>query len=256
MQQSVTFYDVDSKMDALRTRLENVEEEVLHDFHEKLLVSWIYHDNALEGVVLSYHELKAAIDDRIISDNTLIPLYDEIRQHKQAIDFIRSQASKRRLSFSMTMIKKLHHVVTGDEDPTLLHYRKENPLHRVYFHEIAAPEKISYRMRRIVEWIKSDEYKKSHPIMRAAYVHQTLITIFPWVKNSGKVARLLMNLLLLRDGYVPAIIHAVDRQRYYDVLRAHTPNRLAVLIREALLNGIDSVHRYITEFVERRENVA
>ena len=32
------------------------------DFIARLDFSWIYHDNALEGVVLSYHELKAAID--------------------------------------------------------------------------------------------------------------------------------------------------------------------------------------------------
>jgi hypothetical protein len=65
-----------------------------------------------------------------------------------------------------------------------------------------------------------------------------------------------MNLLLLRDGYVPAIIHAVDRQRYYDVLRAPNAGPLAELIAEGLSNSIDSVHRYITDFVERREHVA
>jgi Fic family protein len=156
----------------------------------------------------------------------------------------------------MTMVKKLHRTLTGEEDPTLLHYRKENPLHRVYFHEIAPPEKISYRMRRLVDWVKGEQFKKTHSIRRAAHVHQNLIAVFPWVKNSGKVARLLMNLLLLRDGYVPAIIHAVDRQRYYDVLRAPNAGPLAELIAEGLSNSIDSVHRYITDFVERREHVA
>jgi len=45
--------------------------------------------NALEGVVLSYSELKAAIDSRIISDVTLIPMYEEVRYQKTAVDFVR-----------------------------------------------------------------------------------------------------------------------------------------------------------------------
>ena len=88
MQQTENYYDVDAKMEDLKIRLEEVPERILNDFHEKLLVSWIYHDNALEGVVLSFHELKTAVDERIISDSSLIPLYDEIRSHKLAIDYI------------------------------------------------------------------------------------------------------------------------------------------------------------------------
>ena len=59
---------------------------IVAEFDEKLDQSWIYHDNALEGVVLSYHELKAAIDKKIISDVTLIPMYEEIKNHKAAIE--------------------------------------------------------------------------------------------------------------------------------------------------------------------------
>mgnify|MGYP006287115495 CR=1 FL=1 len=155
----------------------------------------------------------------------------------------------------MSSIKKVHEILTYEDDPTLLHYRKENPLHRVYFHEISPPEKISYRMRRLVDWIKGDEFKKSHPIRRAAHVHQGLISIYPWVKDSGKVARLVMNMLLLRDGYVPAIIHAVDRQKYYEVLKAPTSAPLARLISNGLENSIDSVHRYLSEVEELGEFV-
>ena len=47
--------------------------KILKDYRDRLDVSWIFHDNALEGVVLSFAELKAAIDQRIISDVTLHP---------------------------------------------------------------------------------------------------------------------------------------------------------------------------------------
>src|SRR5512143_4310680 len=85
------FAELDRKVDGLRERLIR-SNGVLTEFHDRLDVSWIYHDNALEGVVLSYHELKAAIDKKIISDVSLIPMYEEIKNHKAAIELVRATA--------------------------------------------------------------------------------------------------------------------------------------------------------------------
>ncbi len=72
------FFTLDAKTEMLREQRQHAHPAVVAEFDEKLDVSWIYHDNAMEGVVLSYHELKAAIDKKIISDVTLIPMYEEI----------------------------------------------------------------------------------------------------------------------------------------------------------------------------------
>ena len=78
------FFEMDSKMETLRGRSGAFPAKILKDYQDRLDVSWIFHDNALEGVVLSYSELKAAIDQRIISDVTLIPMYEEVRNQKTA----------------------------------------------------------------------------------------------------------------------------------------------------------------------------
>ena len=88
------FFEMDTKMEALRAKTASFPAKILKDYQDRLDVSWIFHDNALEGVVLSYSELKAAIDQRIISDVTLIPMYEEVRNHKTAVDFVR-EASRR-----------------------------------------------------------------------------------------------------------------------------------------------------------------
>jgi Fic family protein len=79
------------------------------------------------------------------------------------------------------------------------------------------------------------------------------MAIFPWTKNSGKVARLFTNLLLLRDGYPPAVIHSIDRQRYYDVLRAESAG-LIPLTFEAIDNGIETAIRFFDELKEARRS--
>jgi Fic family protein len=233
-------------MDILRTLLDRAEEGVTAAFDSALDLSWIYHDNALEGVVLHYHELKAAVDPRIISDSSLIPMYDEICAHKKAIDLVRDLAAKKKPGFDLNTIKVIHQAVTVDDDGKQYHYRKENPLHRLYFHEIAPPEKISYKLRKLADWAASPEFRKVHPIQRATLAHFKLIQIYPWLKNSGKVSRLLMNMLLYREGYLPAVIHAVERQRYYEVLRQDV-NELSRLVVESLMNGIESATRYLEQ---------
>src|ERR1043165_2919804 len=86
------FFELDAKMDQLRAKLTGFPPNIIKDYQDRLDVSWIFHDNALEGVVLSYSELKAAIDQRIISDVTLIPMYEEVRLHKQAVYWVRENA--------------------------------------------------------------------------------------------------------------------------------------------------------------------
>ena len=87
------FLTIDNKIETLREMRVRANASIVADFDEKLDVSWIYHDNALEGVVLSYHELKAAIDKKIISDVSLIPMYEEIKNHKAAIELVRADGA-------------------------------------------------------------------------------------------------------------------------------------------------------------------
>jgi len=240
-------FELDAKMEALRAKVESFPNRVRSDYETKLDVSWLFHDNALEGIVLSYSELKAAIDHRIISDVSLIPMYQEVKNHKMAVDFIREVArTKKPPRVDLDFIRKLYGLVTPDAAAKGYPYRKENPLHRLYYHEIAPPEKIAYKMRKLAEWLESTEFVSLHSVVKAARLQFRLLQAYPWTQNSGKVARLLTNYILLRDGYLPAVIHSIDRQRYYEVLR-HENDGLLVLILESLENSINTTSRFFEE---------
>lgn len=240
-------FELDAKMDALRAKVGGFPDKLKKDYESKLDVSWIFHDNALEGVVLSYSELKAAIDKRIISDVSLIPMYEEVKNHKLAVDFIRETArSKKTPDLDLEFIRKLYAMVTPDAVSKGFPYRKENPLHRLYYHEIAPPEKIGYKMRKLAEWLESAEFARMHSIVQSVKVQFRLLQAYPWTRNSGKVARLLTNYILLRNGYLPAVVHSIDRQRYYEVLR-HENDGLVTLIVESLENSIDTTAKFFDE---------
>jgi len=54
----------------------------------------------------------------------------------------------------------------------------------------------------------------SHPVEIAAEAHYHLVTIHPFIDGNGRTARLLMNLILLQNGYPPALIRTRDRVPY------------------------------------------
>ena len=67
--------------------------------------------------------------------------------------------------------------------------------------------------------------------------------IFPFVEKTGKLARLLGNYILMKRGYLPVIIHAADRQRYYESLRG-SEESLRMLVVDAMINSLDNALQY------------
>jgi len=240
-------FELDAKMESLTEKASAFPDKVTSDYQNKLDVSWLFHDNALDGIVLSYSELKAAIDQRIISDVSLIPTYEEVRTHKKAADYLRDLAySKKPPAVDLEFIRKLYALLTPEAVAKGCPYRKENPLHRLYYHEICSPEKIGYQMRKLGEWLDSAEFTSLHPVIAGTRLQLRLLRAYPWTKNAGKVGRLLTNYVLLRARYLPAIIHSIDRQRYYEALR-HDNDALLILIVESLENSIDTTTKFFDE---------
>ena len=66
------FFELDARVESMRSRRSGVSDRALGEFGERLDIGWVYHDNALEGIVLSYTEIREAIDRKMISDVSLI----------------------------------------------------------------------------------------------------------------------------------------------------------------------------------------
>lgn len=223
-----------------------VPEAKRSEFNQKLELSWIHHDSALEGVVYQIPELIAALRGEPAPEATLVPTFDEIRQNKAAIELIREIATRGKARIDLDLLRDLYACLAPDEmegkkQPV---YRKDMPVHRLYFHEIVTPDKIIPRLKVLVQWANSAETRRSTHVSRlAAKIHFQLLQIYPFPKHSGRIARLAMNLVLLSAGYPPAVIHSTERQRYYDALKTND-HALASVVREALLSSLESGIRF------------
>jgi hypothetical protein len=231
-------------------RMTTASETLRKEYEETLEMSWIHHDSALEGVVYTFQELRAAMDPTpaAVADSSLQPVCEEIRRHRQAIAYVRDLGERKRVPLNVDSVKKLYVMLHPEEgDVKTVKYRKDIPQHRLYFHEYAAPDKIAYKVRQIMDWLNGPEAKKmKNPLRVAARVHYDLVRVFPFPNDSGKVARLLMNVVLLRGGYPPAIIHSTERQRYYEALKGSLPV-IFQLVNESILNALSSIEKRLDD---------
>jgi fido (protein-threonine AMPylation protein) len=273
---------------SLQERLLKTEPEFQRAYQESLDMSWIYHDSALEGSVYTPIELRSAVDrvDRVDTsgvgsvagggpgggalgfapsssgvgpggsgpgaggtDSSIQPICEEIRRHREALEFIRdfaNQARKKRMPITIDVVKKIYLILHPEEgDIKTVKYRKDIPQHRLYFHEYAPPDKITYKVRQILDWTNDPETRRTRSAVRiAARAHYDLLRVFPFTTDSGKVARLFMNLLLLRNGFPPAIVHSTERQRYYEALKGASAV-MTQIVHESIENNLASVEKLL-----------
>jgi fido (protein-threonine AMPylation protein) len=95
-----------------------------------------------------------------------------------------------------------------------------------------------------------------HVIEEFAEAHAEFERIHPFNDGNGRGGRLVLNLLLVRYGYPPAVIHKKDRQKYLDGLRRADegdPGPLGEVLARSVKHGIDRFlipglagdHRYV-----------
>ena len=248
------FIDLDEKIEEVERLLADMPAE-RPDYAEMCRIAYIYHDCALDGIVLTYHELRAAVDRSVMSDTALIPTYQEIKNHAGALERIEAQARRekgqsgaiRHPKVTVESIYDLHVQLNRDlPRKTPGELRTFMPLHRTYFHQIHEPEDIEEGLNEVCAMVEDPDFRTQHPINQAALFHHRFMCVFPFANDSGRVGRLIMNYFLMRAGYVPAVIHASDRQRYYEALK-DGPEGVRTLIIDSMEAALEAGVRHLNE---------
>ena len=90
---------------------------------------------------------------------------------------------------------------------------------------------------------------QDRPIEALARAHNSFERIHPFLDGNGRTGRLLMNLVLVRLGYAPAIIYKRDRVRYLDALRSADGGDLGPLGELLARAVLDNLYRFIVPAV-------
>lgn len=97
-------------------------------------------------------------------------------------------------------------------------------------------------MQELVTWFRIEREKPDvNPIVLATLFHYRFIRIHPFDDGNGRVARILMNFILMQFGYPPVIIKTEDKENYYAVLRLADADELEPFVEYITLNLVRSL---------------
>jgi Fic family protein len=225
-----------TEADRLRDEIESVrpigaeqEARVLQKFR----LEWNYHSNAIEGNSLTYGETKAFIMHGLTAKGKPFKDYLDIRGHDQVIDVL-ADIVRRREELTESAIRELHKIllvepyqsdaITPAGISTTRRIEigtyKTTPNHvqtsTGQTHFFANPEETPARMADLVHWYREERDRVDlHPIILAATFHHQFVSIHPFDDGNGRMARILMNLILMQSGYLPVVLKLDRKSEYF-----------------------------------------
>jgi Fic family protein len=182
-------------------------------------ISLTYTSNAIEGNSLTESETKVVIEDGVTIGGKPLKDHLEALGHALAYDFIYDLAGNKK-EISEEDILKMHRLFYEkiDED-NAGKYRRVPVFVSGTDYVFPKPEAVPSLMKEFTARIP-EQRQKLHPIDFAAWLHDQFINIHPFVDGNGRVARLLMNLALIRTGYVVTIVPPIVRPQYIETIRS------------------------------------
>ena len=213
--------------------------ELVLNLEQWFKVELTYTSNALEGNTLTRQETAVVLEKGLTVSGKSLVEHLEATNHAKAYEQILELVSEDETSIDEEKILAIHEaILKGIDDPNAGCYRAV--MVRISGSQVVLPNpvKVPDLMEEFSSWFQNPG--KLHPVEIAAEAHYRLVTIHPFSDGNGRTARLLMNLLLLREGYPPALIRTRDRLRYLQSLE------------EAQLGGSkEKFYRLIQDAVKR-----
>jgi Fic family protein len=226
-----------TQIDELKNRLESLRplnQTELKRLREEFMIENTYDSNAIEGNTLTLRETALILQEGITIAGKHIREHLEVIGHKNAFEYMIELADIGSILTERT-IRELHSLVLMNDVKNSGVYRSVD----VAILGAAHTPPPHYLVREQIEQLMSiyDELKQNrHMIEAIAEFHLRFERIHPFVDGNGRTGRLLLNLELIKAGFLPINIKFTDRNKYYDCFdndsNEHTPNALIELISD------------------------
>ena len=208
---------------------------VLAQVEQKLRLESNYNSNAIEGNTLTLGETRSLILHGLTAHGKPLRDHLDIEGHDSAVQSIEA-AVKDNQELNEVFIRNLHRVLLKEpyktkaetpdgqliERPISLGEYKTIPNNvrtstgEIYF--FTPPDQVKQAMSDLIDWYRAKEREGEHPIIIAATFHYRFVRIHPFDDGNGRMARLLMNMILIKHGFTVAMIRQDDRNEYLNRL--------------------------------------
>ncbi len=235
------------QLDELKKELDSyrpIDPERYRRIMQKLQLDWNFHSNSIEGNTLTMTETKQLLYYGFTAKGKPLNDHKEMEGHAKVLKKM-EEIIHEDLLLTESLIKEFHALIlmpdyqnSKEKDVEINpgHWKKQpNYLltptgERLDF---SSPELVPAQMNELINWANNYLHQnklkyyntkkyKLHPLKVACGFHKRFIDIHPFGDGNGRMARILMNLILMQQGYMPAIVYLEQRQEYYTALNTST----------------------------------
>lgn len=213
-----------SVVNSLKAKIDSkrpLDKNTSKSLRESLIVDWTYNSNAIEGSTLTLYETKVVLEGITIGGKSVVEHLEAIN-HKEAIIFLEELVRADSILTEWD-IKSIHAIILKQiNDEYAGKYRNSNVIISGASHVPPKHEQLYILMEKLI-YDFNHSWNKYHPVVQAALIHGEFVKIHPFIDGNGRTARLLLNFVLMKNGFTPVIIKKENRLAYYDSLDlAHT----------------------------------
>lgn len=207
------------EIDALKAALNKFRELDSFRIAQALELEYTFESNRIEGNTLTLRETDLVINEGLTISGKSMREHLEAINHVEAVAYIK-QLIERNFSFNERELLSVHNLILRGIIPEDAgRYRKVQVMIKGSNHMPPQPFLVPKQMEDYFLWMEENK-NKLHPVILAAEMHERLVTIHPFIDGNGRTSRLIMNLILLQNGYVIANIKGdyETRMEYYQSL--------------------------------------
>jgi len=178
------------------------------------LVRYTYNTNAIEGNPLTLRETALILAEGIAPQGAKTESVVEVMNSRDAWEFIKSYGGVVNKGFAC---KTQYEVTKNTASRIQGDYRDGEVGITGAEWKPPAAAKVPELMEGIFK--EYGKLKKSlHPVELAAWLHNRVVQIHPFTEGNGRTARLLMNWVLMKNKFPPAVIEKRNKQEYYGAI--------------------------------------
>lgn len=221
----------------------------LQSIREAIRLEWTYHSNALEGNTLTLRETQVVLEGFTIGGGKTLREHLEVINHAAALSFLGDLVDRQEL-LTAFVARQLHALILRGIDDASAGQERQVPVAISGSQHVPPPwPDVPAQLQDLFTWYHTAAMAL-HPVRRAAQFHHRFVFIHPFSDGNGRTARLLMNLILMTEGYPPAIIKADPQRRiaYLDALEVASVqgdlDPFEILVAQAVDEGLDRYLRW------------
>lgn len=203
---------------------------------KELMIEYTYDSNAIEGSTLTLNETRLVIEEGITIGKKPISDVQGAKNHPEAIEFIEKIVYGEE-EITEDIVLQINGIILKRIELEAGQYRTRGVRVTGATFTPTRSDEVPQETRKLLEWLKKniEEYT---PIELAARFHHKFVQIHPFQEGNGRTARLLLNAILMKEGY-PFIINITnkDRAKYLTALQEADFGNMGALVNFIALSS-------------------